>query len=391
MIIENGTVLMSDWTFANVDLRIDDGKITEIAERGRLRRGSGNGSENEIEADYGQVIDASGLRVIPGLFDIHIHGCASHDFCDGTPEAVDGIANYLAGRGVTSFLATSMALPEKQLTGIFANGARAIAAGGSGGAQLMGIHMEGPYFNVKKKGAQAAENIIDPDMEMFERLLDAADHKIRLLDVAPELPGAMDFIEKNAARLKVSLGHTEADYDTAMEAINRGAGHITHLFNAMPAFTHRSPGVVGAAMDTNVTVELICDGFHIHPAVVRSVFKMFGAERVVLVSDAMRACGLTNGNYELGGQPVILKDGKATLSDGTLAGSATDLLQCMRNAVSFGIPVEDAVRAASFNPAQVAGAQEITGSIDTGRRADLLLVDNNLELKQVIIAGSVRS
>jgi N-acetylglucosamine-6-phosphate deacetylase len=144
-------------------------------------------------------------------------------------------------------------------------------------------------------------------------------------------------------------------------------------------------------MDTNVTVELICDGLHIHPAVVRSVFKMFGAERVVLVSDAMRACGLTNGNYELGGQPVILKDGRATLSDGTLAGSATDLLQCMRNAVSFGIPVEDAVRAASFNPAQVAGAQEITGSIDTGRRADLLLVDNNLELKQVIIAGSVRS
>ena len=378
MIIKNGTVMTNEWELRTLDLIVRDGKIADI------------GVGLTAEADE-EIIDAEGSVVLPGLVDIHIHGCAGHDFCDGSIEATTGIGKYLASRGVTSYLATSMALPENLLEGIFRNGAREMATEKTEGARMLGIHMEGPFFNKEKKGAQAEKNIIDPDMEMFERLYEAADRKIRLLDVAPELDGAIDMIERTSGRLKVSIGHTVADYDTAVKAIEAGAGHITHLFNAMPAFTHRDPGVVGAAMDSDVTVELICDGFHIHPAVVRSVFKMFGDDRVVLVSDAMRACGLANGDYELGGQPVKLKDGKAALADGTLAGSATDLMQCMRNAVSFGIPLGSAVRAASMNPAAVAGASAFAGSIDIGKNADLLIVDEKLALQRVIIAGIVQN
>ena len=378
MIIRNGHILTDKWQFTEIDLAIRDGLIADIGPDINIQ-------ENE------EVIDAAGMNVIPGLIDIHIHGCDGHDFCDGSLEAAAGISKYLASRGVTSFLATSMALPESELKKVFQNGASVMANKQLDGAQMLGIHMEGPFFNKAKKGAQAEKNIIDPDMDMFERLYEAADKKIRLLDVAPELDGAMEMIRQTSDRLKVSLGHTVADYDTAFEAIKSGASHITHLFNAMPAFTHREPGVVGAAMDTDVTVELICDGFHIHPAVVRSVFKMFGADRVVLVSDAMRACGLANGDYELGGQPVKLTDGKAALADGTLAGSATDLMNCMKNAVSFGIPLADAVRAASLNPAKVAGASNCTGSITIGKSADLLIIDDQLALQKVIIGGVVQA
>lgn len=378
MIIKNGTVLTSEWKLAKLDIAIRDGKIAEL------------GSEITAEPNE-EFIDAAGMIVIPGLIDIHTHGCAGFDFCDGSIEASTGIGKHLASRGVTSYLATSMALPEERLEKIFRNGARVMLDDNHEGARMLGIHMEGPFFNKAKKGAQAEENIVDPDISMFERLYEAADRKIRLLDVAPELEGAMDMIKRTSGRLKVSIGHTVADYETALKAIAAGAGHITHLFNAMPAFTHRDPGVVGAAMDSDVTVELICDGFHIHPAVVRSVFKMFGDDRVVLVSDSMRACGLANGDYELGGQPVKLIDGRATLMDGTLAGSATDLMQCMRNAVSFGIPLESAVRAASMNPAAVAGASAFAGSIDIGKNADLLIVDDKLTLLNVIIGGVVQA
>ncbi|NLW11594.1 MAG: N-acetylglucosamine-6-phosphate deacetylase [Clostridiaceae bacterium] len=377
MIIKNGHILTDKWQFADIDIAIRDGLIAVI------------GSDIDIQENE-EVIDAAGMNVIPGLIDIHIHGCNGHDFCDGSLEAAAGISKYLASRGVTSFLATSMALPEQELKKVFHNGARVMANKQQNGARMLGIHMEGPFFNKAKKGAQAEKNIIDPDMDMFERLYEAADKKIRLLDVAPELDGAMEMIRQTSDRLKVSLGHTVADYDTAIEAIRSGASHITHLFNAMPAFTHREPGVVGAAMDTDVSVELICDGFHIHPAVVRSVFKMFGADRVVLVSDAMRACGLANGDYELGGQPVKLTDGKAALADGTLAGSATDLMNCMKNAVSFGISLADAVRAASLNPAKVAGASASAGSITVGKSADLLILDDKLALQRVIIGGVVQ-
>jgi len=222
---------------------------------------------------------------------------------------------------------------------------------------------------------------------MFDRLNSVSGGTIRLVDIAPELPRAMEFIRHASTIATVSIAHTTADYTTAMEAFRSGATHVTHLFNAMPPFSHRDPGVVGAASDAGADVELICDGIHLHPCVIRSVFKWFGDDKVILISDAMMACGLPDGTYELGGQAVDVSAGKATLHDGTIAGSATDLYTCMKRAVEFGIPLESAVRAAAYNPARSAGLDQQIGSIASGKRGDLLLLDTNLSIVQVICGG----
>jgi len=299
------------------------------------------------------------------------------------------MASHLAQQGVTSFLGTSMALGEERLARIFQVGQEVILTGLPGGAQMRGIHMEGPFFAVEKKGAQAAENIIDPDVELYQRLEQAAGQLIRIVDVAPERPGALELTRYAAPHTTVSIAHTMANYEQAISAFDAGASHVTHLFNAMPPFNHRDPGVVGAASDAGASVELICDGIHLHPSVVRSVFKWFGSDKVVLVSDAMRACGLADGSYDLGGQTVHVNGSRATLADGTLAGSVTDLMQCLRNAVSFGVPVEAAVRAATANPARIARIDDQVGSVEIGKKADLLVVTPELELKAVVIGGQI--
>jgi len=381
MLIKNGTVLAETWKFEQMDLRIAGDTIDAAAPAGELQAQSDPGQEPEF--------DAGGLYILPGLVDVHIHACAGYDFCDASEDSITGMSRYLIRQGVTSFVPASMAYDEARLKIVFETGKKMAESGIPGGAQLRGIHMEGPFFSKVKKGAQSEKYIIAPDIDMFDRLNAASGGLIRIVDIAPELPHAMEFIRRASKCATVSIAHTMADYQTAMEAFANGATHVTHLFNAMPPFSHRDPGVVGAAGDSGADVELICDGIHIHPSVIRAVFRWFGDGKIILVSDAMMACGLPDGEYELGGQAVHVTAGKATLYDGTIAGSATDLFACMKNAVEFGIPLESAVRAASFNPSKSAGLDHIIGSIAPGKRADLLLLDQNLSIVQVFCGGQI--
>lgn len=335
----------------------------------------------------GESYDASGCYVIPGLTDVHFHGCKGADFSDGDPDGLQAMAEYELSRGVTQICPAGMTLLEDRLLKVCRTAAEHKREGRPG-ADLVGINLEGPFLSLAKKGAQNGDWLHEPDAAMLRRLMDASEGLVKLVSVAPEVPGAMEFIREVSEEVNVAVAHTTADYDTAMEAFRSGARQVTHLFNAMPGFTHRAPGVVGAALDSSWSrVELICDGIHIHPAVVRATFKMFGAGRVVLISDTMRAAGMSDGEYDLGGQNVIVKGPLATLADGTIAGSATDLMACMKTAVSFGIPLEDAVRAAAVNPAQAIGIFDRVGSLEPGKRANVVVLDGELNVKAVFFHG----
>ncbi len=340
------------------------------------------------ETAAGQVVDGQGLYAIPGLVDIHFHGCVAHDICDGTHEAIAAIARYQLQNGVTSICPATMTLPEAELQHICST-----VAGYTPGpeqARLLGIYLEGPFLAHSKKGAQNPAFLQAPDIAIYRRLQEAAGGKIRVVAIAPEEPGGMELINALAGEVTLTLAHTAASYETASQALRQGARQVTHLYNAMPPFSHREPGVVGAAMDApHCRVELITDGIHIHPAVVRATFRMFGPERIILISDSMMATGLRDGRYSLGGQAVDVCGRKATLTEGgAIAGSATNLLDCLRTAVhQMGIPLESAVRCATQNPAEAIGCAESIGSIAPGKLADLLLLDENLVLRQVYCGG----
>ena len=375
MIIKNGQVFNSNGRFIPADVELAGDRIVKVAPAGTL-----HGDEE---------LDAAGKYVTPGFVDIHIHGAAGSDFCDGmdgSDKYVRAMQKYLGSQGVTSFLGTTMAFSEEILDRIF-DTARPIFGQEGYGAILRGVNMEGPFFNKAKKGAQAEEYIIDPDWEMFQRLWERSGHNIRLVDVAPELPGALEFAQKASKLCTVSVAHTCATYEEATAAFANGFTHTTHLFNAMPAFTHRAPGVVGAASDFAEHIEMICDGIHLNPSVVRAVFNMFGPDRVCIISDAMQACGMPNGEYSLGGQKVFMTDGLATLADGTIAGSATCQAEGFRRAVKFGVPLESALKAATINPARAAGLFDEVGSIAVGKRADVLVLGADLHPEHIFIGG----
>ena len=374
MIIKDANIFTQDNRFVKGSVVVENGRFVSIAE------------QPEHTGEVMEVIEAKGLYMIPGLVDIHFHGCMGADMCDGTKEALDVITQYEASVGVTSVCPATMTIPKDELSAVMKN---AGAYAYHGGAHLVGINMEGPFISPAKKGAQAAENIMHCDYEYFNQLQDAAGGLIKLVDIAPEEAGAMEFIDKVKGTVVVSLAHTASDYDTAMEAIAHGASHATHLYNAMPPLNHRNPGVIGAVRDSDSChVELICDGVHIHPSVIRATFAMFGAQRMILISDSMRATGLDDGEYTLGGQPVTVKGNLATLHDGTFAGSATNLMDCMRFAVKHaGLLLETAVMCATANPAKEIGIFDEVGSIAVGKKADFVLLDQDLNLAGVYIDG----
>ena len=341
----------------------------------------------------GRVFDASGCYVIPGLTDVHFHGCKGEDFSDGDPDGLAVMAEYELSRGVTQICPAGMTLPEEQLYKICRTAAAYRGAEKpkrKPGAELVGVNLEGPFLSEAKKGAQNGAWLHAPDAELLRGLRKASEGLVKLVSVAPELPGALEFVREVSGEAVVSLAHTAADYDTALKALELGAREITHLFNAMPPFSHRAPGVVGAALDSpGCRVELICDGVHIHPAVVRAVFRLFGPERVILISDSIRGTGMPDGQYTLGGQDVTVCGPIATLADGTIAGSVTDLMGCLRKAVSFGVPLADAVRAAALNPAEAIGLSDRFGTLDIGKQANIVILDQELDLKAVFFAGQV--
>lgn len=376
MIIKDVKVYGEDKVFREGGIVIRDGKFTEIF---KDEIPKAEASEEEV--------DGGGCYAVPGFIDMHFHGCMGYDFCDGTKEAIEAIARYEASIGVTAIAPATMTLPVEELERILA-----VAADynreSHGGADLIGINMEGPFISAEKKGAQDERNIILCDEKVCRRFLRASEGLVKFVGIAPEKnEDAAEFIRKMKEEVHISLAHTNADYDTAKAAFDAGACHAVHLFNAMPAFAHRDPGVVGAVSDSpHVNAEIICDGVHIHPSMVRAAFKMMGAERMILISDSMRATGMPDGRYMLGGLEVDVAGNRATLaSNGALAGSATNLMDCMRTAVrDMGIPLEEAVACVTANPARALGVYGTYGSISPGKKGDVVLLDKELKLKRVI-------
>ena len=372
MFYKNARIFASDFTFHTGAFEVKDGVFGEIL------------PEN-VPAD---AHDLNGATVIPGLIDVHSHGNSGADFSDGDYEGLKKMAAYYARCGVTSFAPASMTLPYDVLEKAFATAKQLVAEAPEGHARLMGIQMEGPYFSYKKRGAQNADYLKEPDFEGFRKLYDGCDGLVRIVDIAPELPGAAEFVAKAKELCTVSIAHTDSDYDHAKAAVDAGVTHLTHLYNAMPGIHHRNPGVIPAAVENpNVRAEIICDGYHIHPASVRLAFTMFKG-RMILVSDSGRCAGLPEGSkFELGGQDAWLRGGVAKLADGTIACSAANLWQCLTNVISWGIPEEEAIRAASYNPACALSAEGKVGSIEKGKLADFIITNADYTEKRVFIGG----
>ena len=372
MLFSNANVFFADRGFLPASFRVEGGVFTAVLPPETAGEGA---------------VDLGGARVIPGLIDLHTHGNSGADFSDGEDDGLRTMAAFLAQNGVTGFLPTSMTLSDKALRRALASAKRLRDEAPAGLARVRGVHMEGPFLSEKKKGAQNALRLRKPDLGTFRELNEGCGGLIRIVDLAPELEGAAAFAREASKACAVSASHTDADYEQAAAFFHAGARHLTHLFNAMTPFAHRAPGVIGAAAERDdVTAELICDGLHVHPSAVRMAFRLF-PERICLISDALRCCGMPDGTYELGGQAVYLKGKTCTLADGTLAGSVTNLFDCMRNVISYGIAPEDAVRAASYNPACALGLETEIGSIAPGKAADFVVCDADFNRKEVYIDG----
>ena len=375
MILKNATVFNGDFEKVRADVAIEGERISKIGDLS---------GEDEL--------DLTDMTVMPGLIDIHIHGCGGADAGDATPEALETMSQTLVKNGITSFCPASMTLSFEELTKIFANIDE--MKNKVGGAYIHGANMEGPYIAMSKKGAQNPLYVRNPDKEEFKRLFDGCNGSIKVVDIAPECDGGDEFIKEIQPICPVSIAHTDAGYDEAVHAIELGVRHITHLFNAQSGLHHRKPGVVGAAFDVGkekgVRAELICDGFHIHPATLRIAFRVMGEDGTVIVSDSMKAAGCPDGDYDLGGQPVYVRDGKALLADGTIAASTSNVYKELKNVISFGIPEKQAVKSATINPAKAIRADKETGSIEEGKLADILVVDKDYNIKLVIVKGKIK-
>ena len=334
------------------------------------------------------AVDLQGATVIPGLIEVHSHGNSNCDFSDGDYEGLKTMAKYYASCGVTSFAPTSMTLPYDVLAKAFATARKLADEQPEGLSVVRGINMEGPYFSMKKKGAQNGSYIKDPDFEGFKKLYDGCGGLIRIVDLAPELPGAVEFAEKASKLCTVSVAHTDTDYEHARQVFEAGATHMTHLYNAMPGIHHRNPGAIPAGCEKpDVQAEIICDGLHIHPATVRLAFSAF-KDRMIVISDSGRCAGLPEGTkFDLGGQFAWVKGGIGRLADGTISCSATNMWQCFLNCISWGIQEEEVVRACTYNPAKAIGADDVVGSIAEGKIADFIVCAPDYSSKRLFFHG----
>ncbi len=345
-----------------------------------------SGERIALSEDEGPVIDAGGLYAVPGLVDIHLHGAAGHDFCERNKEALGKITTYEAERGVLVLCPATEVLPKEELLDVLSFLGE---YGSRRGAYIAGINLEGPFISPVKTGALDARNVLTFDGDLFGEFQKAAKGKIKLLDMAPECMPDMDDISKLAEDVHVSLAHTDCDYDTAKRAFSLGADHLTHAFNAMNGIGHRQPGPVMAAAEAGAFAEIIADGVHIHPSVVKLALKIFGEDRTVFVSDSMMAAGMPDGEYSLGGKDVSVSGGKAVLKEdpSVIAGSAVDLFECVKRAVAMGIPLETAIRCASENPARSIGLEKDFGTLSPGSYANVLLLDEEMNIRAVINRG----
>ncbi len=368
MIFKNATICNENFDFVKGNLVIQGDKISGI----------------DCQDNSGEVIDCTGLKILPGFIDIHIHGTNGADTCDAKDESIKTMCRNLPRHGVTSFCPTTMTLSTEELEEIF----KVVAneKGREEGAYIHGINMEGPYISLAKKGAQKAEHVRKPDIEEFKKLNDIC--KVSLVDIAPEEDENNDFSREISKICTVSAAHTSADVVAAKKGFENGITHATHLFNAMTGISARVPGVAGAVFDDEkVRAEIICDGFHVAPETLRLAFRILGEDRTIVISDSMKAADCADGEYMLGGQTVFVRDGKALLADGTIAASTSNIFDEFLNLLSFGIDLKQAIKSCTINSATAIGAENTTGSIAEGKFADLLIVDEDYNIKNVFVKG----
>lgn len=372
MLIKNCNIIYLD-KIEKGSVLIENGKIKEI---------------NPSNVNDTEVIDAEGLYLSPGFIDVHIHGAGGCDTMDGTVESINTIAKTIVEHGTTSFTPTTMTVAAEDIRKSM-KVIKKLKEEGTEGANVLGAHLEGPFISPKAIGAQNPNFLLAPSVKNYNKIVGDYGDAVVSITMAPEVEGAKELIKYLSDNgVTVSMGHTKATYDEAIEGIKCGACHSTHLYNAMTPFTHREPGVVGATFDTDITTETISDGIHISYPALRTAYKQKGTDKVLLVSDAMEACGMPDGQYSLGGQDVIVKNGAARLLDGTLAGSVLTLDKAVKNIYSnSNYPLNEVVRMATYNGAKHCHVEDHKGLIKEGYDADLILFNEDIEIQKVFVKG----
>ncbi|MTI65525.1 MAG: N-acetylglucosamine-6-phosphate deacetylase [Firmicutes bacterium] len=381
ILIKNAKVITPLVVLKNYSVSIENKKIKDIKK-------SGSFNENNFD----KIINVGNKYLSPGFIDIHNHGNSGYDTMNSTFKAIDSIAKFHLKNGVTGFLPTTMTASYKKIKEAIKNVADFIEDKQNKNSQVLGLYVEGPYFSQIKKGAQPTKYIKNPDIEEVEKLIKISNGNIKVVALAPELPGSLETISYLKKRgITVSTGHTNATYSQTKVGIERGITQATHLYNGMREFSHREPGVLGAILtDERVACEIICDRIHLHDAAIKIAVKMKNINDIILISDAMMATGLKDGEYTLGSQKVIVKNGEARLSSGNLAGSTLTLNKAVYNMVHFvDIPLKDAVRMATLNPARSLGVNKRKGSIEIGKDADLIIFDDNIDISIAMVNGKI--